>query len=67
MVCTATKAAVSVRKRDLPKLIERNPIASAFSTSSRLKSPSGPINTTASSPDCKHLSEGASLLRNNEL
>ena len=45
MVCTATKAAVSVRKRDLPKLIERNPIASAFSTSSRLKSPSGPIKT----------------------
>ena len=44
MVCTATKAAVSVRKRDLPKLIERNPIASAFSTSSRLKSPSGANN-----------------------
>ena len=50
MVCTATSAAVSVRRRDLPRLTARKPFSSALATSSGLKSPSGPISTRASSP-----------------
>ena len=48
----AEKAAVSVRNLDFPRLIGMNPFSSAFLTSSSLKSPSGPISTRASSPEC---------------
>ena len=43
--CTATKAAVSVRKRLSPNVILRKPAACAARTSSTEKSPSGPIST----------------------